>query len=562
MRKGQTAGSRYEELSSDRTEFLQAARDATALSLPYLLPPSGHSSGSKLHTPWQSMGARGVNVMASKLMMALFPVNTSFFKLQISDGEFVANPEINASIRSEVDQSLAKMERITNQSITGGMDRVVLTQAVRHAIATGNGLLFDHKEGLKFYPLDRFVCRRDGNSRPIELITVEAVHQDQLPKGFRNEAWVNSRLNGVQADSSGPSAAADVTLEENEVLVYTWAKVVGNQWFWHQEAEGEKVPNSMGQCPVDSPAWIPVRFNIVDGENYGRGRVEEFIGDLTSLEGLMQTMVEGSAEASKIRYLLNPGAITKPAEFAQAENGDILVGRPEDLVAVQLGKQADFATTYQMIQSLTKSLSEAFLILSVRQSERTTAEEVRAVQQEVMEQLGGILGTLTTEVVAPFLKRRLSVLQRKGLLPKLPKGLVLPTVVAGLDGVGRGQDREALLRVATTIQQVLGPETFMQKVNVDEFLKRLFAAEGIDPLELIITPQAQAQAKEEAIKLQTQQSLVNQAGQLAKAPLMDPRANPAAAEAIGLDPGASPAGAPGQAGPTGGPGGAGPAPNR
>jgi len=538
--KTRTAAERYEALSSTRTEFLDAARYAASLSLPYLLPPSGHSAGTLLRTPWQSMGARGVNVMASKLMMALFPVNTSFFKLQVSDGEFVANPELNSKIRSEVDQSLAKMERIVNQSITGSMDRVTLTQAMRHAVATGNGLLFDHKDGLKFYPFDRFVCVRDGNSRPTEIVTVEGVDKDTLPKEFHQRRKENT--NSVQKDADGPSAVPTINLEEDEVLVYTWAKVIDGQWRWHQEVEGEKLPKSAGQCPTDAPAWIPCRFNIVDGENYGRGRVEEFIGDLKSLEGLSQTLVEGSAEAAKIRYLLNPGAITKPTEFAEAENGDILVGRPEDLVAVQLGKQADFATAYQMIQALTKSLSEAFLILSVRQSERTTAEEVRAVQQEVMEQLGGILGTLTTEVVAPFLKRRLAVLQRNGQLPKLPKGLVLPTVVAGLDGVGRGQDREALLRVATTIQQVLGPEMFVQKVNADEFLKRLFASEGIDPLELLITPEVQEQAKQDAMQNQTQQTILSQAGQLAKAPLMDPSVNPNIAQAIGQPQAATAAG--------------------
>lgn len=558
--KDSTAANRYETLSSDRTEFLDIAREATALSLPYLLAPSGHSSGSHLPTPWQSMGARGTNVMASKLMMALFPVNTSFFKLQISDGEFVANPELNAKIRSEIDQSLAKMERIVNQSITGGMDRVVLTQAVRHAVATGNGLLFDSKTGLKFYPLDRFVCLRDGNGQPVEIVTVEAISEELIPGYDKME---EKKPNGVQSDTAGPSAIAEITLDEDEVLVYTWAKIEDGKWRWHQEVDGSKLKGSEGLCPIDSPAWIPVRFNIVDGENYGRGRVEEFIGDLRSLEGLTQSMVEGSAVACQIRYLLNPGAITKPSEYAQAKNGDILVGRPEDLVPVVLGKQADFATAYQMIQSLTKSLSEAFLILSVRQSERTTAEEVRAVQQEVMEQLGGILGTLTTEVVAPFLKRRLSVLQRKGQLPRLPKGLVLPTVVAGLEGVGRGQDREALLRVATTIQQIMGPEIFATKVSADEFLKRLFASEGIDPLELLITAEEQEKRKQEALQQQTQQSLVDQAGQLAGTPMMDPTKNPNIAEGLGIQPNANPQEAAPGAGatPAGGPGGAVPTPN-
>jgi len=556
--KSRTAAARYEFLTSDRTEPLAAARKATSLSLPYLLPPSGHSAGTDLPTPWQSMGARGCNVITSKIMMALFPVNTSFFKLQVSDGEFVANPQLNAKIRSEVDASLAKMERIVNQSITGGLDRVVLTQGIRHGVATGNGLLFDSKDGLKFYPLDRYVCVRDGNSRPVELLTVEGVDRDTLPPKYRVD---EKKTNGVQKDSAGPSSVTEVTLEEGEVLVYTWAKVTEGQWRWYQEIDGVKLEGSDGQCPVDSPAWIPIRFNIVDGENYGRGRLEEFIGDLQSLEGLTKALVEGSAVAAKILYLLNPGAITKPAEFAQAENGDILVGRPEDLVAVVTGKQADMATAYQMAQALIKSLSEAFLILSVRQSERTTAEEVRAVQQEVMEQLSGIIGTLTTEVAVPFLRRRLSVLQRKGQLPKLPKGLVLPTVVAGLDGIGRGQDREALLRVATSIQQALGPDVFAQKVNVDEFIKRLFTSDGIDPIGLIYSVEDQDKTKKEAQAVQIQQSLVNQAGQLVKAPMMDPRANPDAIEALSSyanpQAGAAPAGPPVEA-PPGVPG-AGPA---
>ena len=42
-----------------------------------------------------------------------------------------------------------------------------------------------------------------------------------------------------------------------------------------------------------------------------------------------------------------------------------------------------------MIQSLERRLSEAFLILNVRQSERTTAEEVRLTQQELEQQLDG-----------------------------------------------------------------------------------------------------------------------------------------------------------------------------
>ena len=79
------------------------------------MPPSGHYSGSQLRTPWQAIGAKGVNVMASKLMLALFPVNTKFFKLQISDGALAKDPDVDAQARSEIDLVLSKMERVVSR---------------------------------------------------------------------------------------------------------------------------------------------------------------------------------------------------------------------------------------------------------------------------------------------------------------------------------------------------------------------------------------------------------------------------------------------------------------
>ena len=44
---------------------------------------------------------------------------------------------------------------------------------------------------------------------------------------------------------------------------------------------------------------------MVDGEDYGRGRVEEFLGDLQSLESLTQAITEGSAAAAKVVFLVS-----------------------------------------------------------------------------------------------------------------------------------------------------------------------------------------------------------------------------------------------------------------
>ena len=78
-----TAKQRYDSLSTDRTQFLSIATQATRLTLPQLVrEEEEHRVAKNLITPWQSVGAKGVVTLASKLMLALVPPNTSFFKLQ------------------------------------------------------------------------------------------------------------------------------------------------------------------------------------------------------------------------------------------------------------------------------------------------------------------------------------------------------------------------------------------------------------------------------------------------------------------------------------------------
>jgi len=284
----------------------------------------------------------------------------------------------------------------------------------------------------------------------------------------------------------------------------------------------------MGKAPIEANPWLVLRFNTVDGEVYGRGRVEEFIGDLRSLEALSQALVEGSAAAAKVVFVVSPSSTTKPATLAQAGNGAIVQGRPDDIGVIQVGKTADFRTAYELMQSLERRLSEAFLILSVRQSERTTAEEVRMTQMELEQQLGGLFSLLTTEFLVPYLDRKLNVFQKSGKIPRLPKDIVKPTIVAGVNALGRGQDRESLAAFLTTIAQTMGPESIGKYINSDEVIKRLAAAQGIDVLNLVKSVDEMQQEQMQNIGIQKDMEVTKQLGQLASTPLMDPTKNPEA----------------------------------
>ena len=318
--------------------------------------------------------------------------------------------------------------------------------------------------------------------------------------------------------------------------IYTHVKLDNNRWVWHQEAFDKVIPNTDGKSPKDANPWLVLRFNSVDGENYGRGRVEEFLGDLKSLNALSQAMVEGSASAAKVVFVVSPSSTTKPQTIAQAGNGAIVQGRPEDIGVIQVGKTADFSTALQMMQTLERRILEAFLVLTVRQSERTTAEEVRLTQLELEQQLGGLFSLLTVEFLVPYLNRKLLVLSRSGQLPKYPKDLVAPTIIAGINALGRGQDRESLTAFIQTIAQTLGPDALMTFINADEAIKRLAAAQGIDVLNLVKSVDDRQAEADAANQQEQEMAALQQAPQLLKAPMMDPSKNPNAeamlAEAI------------------------------
>ena len=139
-----TARERYSRLESDRHQFLDSAIDCAQLTLPYLIREDNEKGMNhrRLVTPWQSVGAKGVNVMASRLMLSLFPVNAKFFKLQISGGALAQDPDIDAQARSEIDLVLSKMERVVMQDVAEKADRVALHQAMKHLVVSGNVLVF------------------------------------------------------------------------------------------------------------------------------------------------------------------------------------------------------------------------------------------------------------------------------------------------------------------------------------------------------------------------------------------------------------------------------------
>lgn len=486
----------YENMASDRDVFLTRARTCAELTIPTLMPRDGHTGSTQYDTPYQAVGARGVNNLASKLLMTLLPPNSPFFRLTIDDFDLI---ELAGNARGKAEDALARIERSAAQVIESKAIRVPTFEMLKQLIVSGNALIHMPPEGgMKVFRLDRFVVKRDTMGNILKIIVKETIAYEALPKDVQ-EALLETE--GYQEQ-----------IEKKECDLYTCIKRDGKKFMVHQEVHGVVIPKTTGSYPQDKLPWLALRFIAVDGNDYGRSYVEEIVGDLKSLEALTRAIVEGSAASAKLIFMVRPNGTTKIRNIADSSNGAIISGDANDVSTLQANKFNDFRVAQETMNTITQRLSYAFLLNSSvqRQAERVTAEEVRYMAQELETALGGIYSVLSQEFQLPLVNLLLAKMQKEGKMPKFPKDTLKPQIVTGLEALGRGQDLNKLQAFLQYLQP-LGQQIIAQELNIDDYIDRLAASLGIDTQGLIKSPEQKQQEMMAAQEAQQQQMMAQMA---------------------------------------------------
>ena len=502
MEKGQTCASLYEILSVDRQHYLDRARDAALVTIPSLVPPDGHNSSTKYYVPYQSVGARLLNNLSATLLFGLFPPNTSVLKLTVDDYTTVKLSQ-DKSARAKVDESFNRFERAVMTEVETMGIRPPTFEMLRQLIVAGNVTFYTPGEGRpRIFRLDSYVCRRDPVGNLMDWVGKEEV-------SF-----------GVLSDEEKEFVSDSKTRENNErnentVVVFTRYYRDGNKYKLYQEIEGHRVPSSEGEWDLDKGPILALRWNAINGEDYGRSYVDEYIGDLSSLEALTKAILEGAAASAKMLWLVNPNGTTRMRDIANAPNCAVVQGNSSEVTVLQAQKHADFSTAVQTADKIIERLSFAFLMnASVqRNAERVTAEEIRFVASQLENSLGGVYSILSQEFQLPFINRIIDRMVKQKKLPKLPDDIVRPIIVTGLEALGRGHD----LTKYQTFFSVLGPlglEIIQQHINVSDLVKRVGTSLGIDMTGLVKTEEQLQAEREEAQRAQMQSLMASTAGKM------------------------------------------------
>ena len=496
IEKGATvanAKERFTKLHGRRDQVLQRGRDCSAITIPALMPPEGSDENTALSTPYQSLGSRGVNNLASKLRLALFPPGNPFFRFQIAQETLDVIASEDPKAVEAVEGVMQDLENKALDELEQGTDAVILHSAIKQLIVVGNVLLHMPKsEDSRIFRLQNYVVVRDASGNWYEIVAQEKVSKYTLPE----------KAAGLVKAKEG---------DDEDITIYTHVKKEGNKAVWYQEIDEQIVPGSEGKADYENSPYIPLRWAALENENYGRGHCEEYLGDLRSLEDLSKDIVSFSAAAAKVIFLDRPNSTTDIEALQEAQSGEFVEGNIEDIGVLQVGKFQDFKVVKSVIDDLSLRLSHAFLLTTgtVRNAERVTAEEIRMQAQELEDVLGGVYTVLAAELQQKVVRRLIERLKAKGSFPILPKGTVQPIIVTGFAALGRGHELNKLRAYFQDGVAMFG-DAFMNEVDPAAVADRLSTHHNLDVAALRKTDEQKQQ----------------EASQLAQANLMDKAVGP------------------------------------
>ncbi len=512
---------RYMELEVNKIETLERAEEAARLTIPSIFPRRGLPESSALPKPWQAVGARAVNNLSNKLLLTLFPVSSPFFKLEIPEGALQQAQEENPKVKEEVEAKLSEQENIIQSDLETSNFRTKNFEILRSLVVTGNMLMFIPKKGEpEVFRLDKYVVKRTARGDVLEIIVKQTISKEELLPEWTSQLTAAKCMN------------SSVDGKPGDYCLYTVVKLDG-KWFREQKyISGIALEGTEAKYKKESSAWLPLRWNGLSGEDYGRSYVDEYIGDLVALEGISRAIQEHSAIASHTYFLVRPGSRVSMRDLSSVPNGGSIPGEEGDITVPQVGKGNDMSIAKSMYDDLKATISQAFLLTQVRDSERTTAEEIRLLANELETALGGAYSLLAHSFQKPLLSRQIERLTQQGLLVKLNNKDIEPKVIVGLEGLGRGTDLEKLLKAGMALEKLAPLAQITPRFDMVRAVNAVFNGVGLDPNDVLHTEEEMAEkAQAEQQNLQREQageimkaSAGPIAGQMAKGAIENPEA--------------------------------------
>lgn len=505
MSYDESAQGRFKTLEAERQSFYDRCKAYATLTIPRLcLDNSYKQDNNELAHDYQSVGAQCVNVLSNKIMLALFAPSRPFFRYQLD--QKTKEKLLAANVpEDQILQMFAGKEQEAVDLLDQMNCRPQLFELIQMLIVTGNALLVlppDKTSVLRVYGLENYVVKRNCDGEVIEVIIRRKVYFGALQEDMQE--WLKAQDKGKSYE------------EDSKVCLY--------EWYCYEDGKFE-LETYCDDIYVDMPeykgSWsrqdVPVKpqvWTLSSGADYGTGIVEDYARDFATISTLSEAIVQGGILVSEFRWTCDPQGQTRPEDLTNTKNGAVVPGRKDDINIVTSGaKGSDLQVVQAVLSEYVKRVYTGFLVLtgSVRDSERTTAEEVRLTASELEQQLGGGYTRISIGLQVP-LAEWLS--DRMDLSIKGTK--VSVKIVTGLNALSRSGDVDKMNQaLAQMAQMATWPPELLAKLKIDAIAAEIFAGQGLMASKYVKSQaevaQEQAAMQQNALRMQAGQNMVDAA---------------------------------------------------
>jgi len=490
---------RYRFLDSRRTSKVQRCRDLSSLTLPSLLPPEYWSEEDPLNMPYSSASGRGVTALASRMLSALMPLNDlPFFKFGIKTGE---EPKV------EVENYLNNLSYQVYEKLMSKNLRPKIFQALQHLIVCGDCLLIMEDDfTFRVLRIDQYVVRRGVQDQVIEIILLE--YERPEDDSLQDEAYADSvqslNTTDLYSQKGYKTKLCQYKLQED-----------GSWNFRKEDPDGEVLQE--GTYSV--LPFIPLRWVGVTGEDYGRSHCEEIYGDIQTLEGFTEALVEGMAAGSTFYMGVDPAGITEIDDLAGAGNGQWVSARQQDVFTLSPAgtMNPQIQQTTAAVERMRREIGTAFLMTgsSIPSGDRVTATAVRMIGQELEQVLGGAFSAIAREMMSPIVQRAVFLmLNEESIDPRLAEqftedGVLTVDIVTGLQALSRETELTKLMQLGDMMRNL--PPEVITTFKYDSYARALVSSLGFNPDNWIKNQEELAEEQAKQMEQQAQMQMAQAA---------------------------------------------------
>lgn len=513
MKEGSIAAA-FDSDNAQRQESLEAARHCAALSKPHMLPPDGWNDGETLPQTFSALASRGITNLEGRLLLALFPVGQAFFRLK-PGSKFKYDPNVDAGLLQEFEDQLRVREMImlarleqdnhgTSNARRAGF-RSRMRTALSQLLITGDVLLqLTDNYQIRVHRRDNYVQRRDTGGDVLYMITREQID----PLGLQPE----------QIAMCFPDPEKLLTMPVHERMCDLYTRIdwnpISKTWLVSQECmEQIIVVNEEKVTP-----YFSIPYSLPPGGQYGRGIIEDNLGDVRAMNELTERLLDFAAISSKHLFALDYSSQVRPQDLTLPTGSVIQArvqgGQVSDVGILRTDRAGDFNVVQTVRESLRRDLSAAMLMEAEQLPtyERATRLHVERVAMELEGALGGVYAPIADALQIPLVERVMHLMEKEGALPKLPDDSVQVEAVTGISALSREGDQQKLMQLLQQISQ-MGPD-MLGRIDRGMLLDILVRHSGVYEPGLV---KSDEQVAEEQAAAQQQQQQAMMAEQMTSA---------------------------------------------